>query len=103
IHKACITGVKELYDNGNVSLVATADQSADNDKNEAQPVAFSINAESFMADKALHEEVFGPVTLFVLCKDVAQIEAVLDSLHGQLTATIHAEKEDEKNLNGIVK
>lgn len=103
IHKACITGVKELYDNSNVSLVATADQSADSNKNEAQPVAFSIKAENFIQDKALHEEVFGPVTLFVLCKDIAQIVTVLEALHGQLTATIHAVKEDEKDLDGIVK
>src|SRR5690606_30316591 len=82
IHKACIAGVKELYDNSNVSLVATADQAADNNKHEGQPVAFSIKAENFITDKALHEEVFGPVTLFVLCKDIAQIVEVLGSLHG---------------------
>jgi len=103
IHKACISGVKELYDSDNISLVATADQSADNEKNEAQPVAFSIDAKSFMANRALHEEVFGPVTLFVLCKDTDQIVEVLDSLQGQLTATIHADEADQSQLGPIVK
>ncbi len=102
IHKACISGVKELFEKDNVSLVATADVSADQEKTEAQPVAFSISADNFIKDKSLSEEVFGPVTLFVLCKGTSQIVEVLESLQGQLTATIHAEKEDEKNLQPIV-
>lgn len=44
---------------------------------------------AFLEDKTLQEEHFGPVTLFVLCDNLAQIETVIDTLDGNLTATIH--------------
>lgn len=48
------------------------------------------SAAAFLADPALQEEHFGPVTLFVLCDSVAQMKTVLQALPGQLTATVHA-------------
>jgi NADP-dependent aldehyde dehydrogenase len=48
------------------------------------------SAAAFLADSDLQEEHFGPVTLFVLCDSMAQLKTVLQSLTGQLTATVHA-------------
>lgn len=47
-------------------------------------------AEAFLADPDLQEEHFGPVTLFVLCQSLEAMKNVIQSLQGQLTATIHA-------------
>lgn len=47
-------------------------------------------AEAFLSDEELQNEHFGPVTLFVLCDEQAQIETVIRHLEGNLTATIHA-------------
>ncbi|QQL45427.1 aldehyde dehydrogenase (NADP(+)) [Sulfuriroseicoccus oceanibius] len=55
---------------------------------------FACDAETFLADKALHEEVFGPSTLIVVCRDEDAMLAVARGLEGQLTASIHGEATD---------
>ena len=62
---------------------------------DGQPFAFSVSGKTFLGDPTLAEEVFGPVTLFVRCSDDAQLLKVLESLEGQLTATIHATASDK--------
>jgi NADP-dependent aldehyde dehydrogenase len=54
---------------------------------------FKTRAEDFLADESLSEEVFGPVTLYVVCEDEAQIMQVAESLNGNLTASVHADKD----------
>ncbi|MEE4217620.1 MAG: aldehyde dehydrogenase (NADP(+)) [Xanthomonadales bacterium] len=51
---------------------------------------FRVPADVFLQEKRLSEEVFGPVTLLVACRDEAQMLAVAESLDGNLTASIHA-------------
>lgn len=50
----------------------------------------TVDAEKFIANPQLHQEVFGPFSLMVLCRDFAQMVDVAQSFDGQLTATIHA-------------
>lgn len=102
IHDACINGVKALIKNQNITLIAKAQKFADLQKTECQPMVFSVNAAEFLSNKALSEEIFGPVTLFVICKNSTEQLEVLESLEGQLTATIHAAKEDEKEIMPVV-
>ena len=45
----------------------------------------------------MHTEVFGPFSLVVKAKDQAELVEVIDSLEGQLTGTVLAEKEDFSN------
>ncbi len=45
----------------------------------------------FVADLGLQAEHFGPVTLFVVCATADELTSALQALHGNLTATIHAE------------
>jgi NADP-dependent aldehyde dehydrogenase len=54
---------------------------------------FKTSAKDFLADERLSEEVFGPVTLYVVCDDNAQIMQVAQSLDGNLTASVHADKD----------
>jgi alpha-ketoglutaric semialdehyde dehydrogenase len=54
---------------------------------------FKTTAENFLADKSLSEEVFGPVTLYVVCEDEARIVQIAESLNGNLTASVHADKD----------
>jgi NADP-dependent aldehyde dehydrogenase len=49
---------------------------------------------AFLADPRLSEEIFGPATLLVACKDADQMEAVAKNFSGNLTATIHATDAD---------
>ena len=50
----------------------------------------------------MHQEVFGPFSLVVRCKNEAQLVEVIEGLEGQLTGTILAEEEDYANLSEIV-
>ena len=52
------------------------------------PALFSAGAEDFLVDPQLSEEVFGPASLLIACKDVAQMHEVAERLEGQLTATL---------------
>jgi len=55
----------------------------------AQASLLGTSAENFISNKQIHEEIFGPVSLLVRCKNDAQRLQVLAHLGGQLTGTIH--------------
>lgn len=56
----------------------------------AAPVWFETEARFFVGNHALSEEIFGPSSLVVWCKDRAEMLQVARSLEGSLTATLHA-------------
>lgn len=56
----------------------------------ARPALIIVDAASFRRAATLAEEVFGPSTLIVRCRDVAEMVKLARDLPGQLTATIHA-------------
>ena len=55
---------------------------------------FSTDARTFLADRALAAEVFGPSTLAVVCAEGDELLAVARSLEGQLTASVHGTDAD---------
>lgn len=59
-----------------------------------QPMLFATKAQHFLTTPMLMEEVFGPATLLIACKDVDEMIAVAEHLSGQLTATLHLADED---------
>lgn len=58
---------------------------------KAPPTVASVTAKDFLASPNLHQEVFGPFSLLVTCKDRVEMEQVAAALDGQLTATIMGE------------
>lgn len=59
----------------------------------ASPYLFETTGQSFMANEELAEEVFGPLGLLVKVENVAEMEDIARSLHGQLTCTLHVDEE----------
>ena len=57
---------------------------------QAAPVVFTTDADHFVANHQLREELFGPATMIVTGRSREQLEAVAQSLDGQLTVTVHA-------------
>ncbi|MNI47349.1 Alpha-ketoglutaric semialdehyde dehydrogenase [compost metagenome] len=55
---------------------------------------FGTQADRFLASHELEAEVFGPASLVVACRDVAQMTAVAEHLEGQLTATLFVDEAD---------
>ena len=69
---------------------------------QGTPTVASVSGDIFLANPTLHQEVFGPYSLVVKCKDVAQLTEVLGHLEGQLTATLMATENDLKANEEIV-
>lgn len=60
------------------------------------PALLSASVEAVLSDPAiLREEMFGPASVVVTYEDVAQLERVVDLLEGQLTASVHAEEDED--------
>ena len=51
---------------------------------------FATDADTFLREPDLAQEVFGPTTLVVECRGLAQMLEVAQALEGQLTASVHA-------------
>ena len=54
----------------------------------------SVTAQTFLSNSLLHQEVFGPYSLIILCKHADEMMEVAKHLEGQLTSTLMA-TEDE--------
>lgn len=71
----------------------------------ARPALFVTDADKFLEEGELQEEMFGPVSLLVVASDVAEMYRVAEQLDGQLTATIHgtaAELDEHQRLIDIL-
>ena len=61
---------------------------------QGAPALALVNARDFMASAVLKEEVFGPYSLIVKCEDETELRHVIESLQGQLTATVFGSPEE---------
>ncbi|TWR27250.1 aldehyde dehydrogenase (NADP(+)) [Mucilaginibacter achroorhodeus] len=55
---------------------------------QAEPTVATVDADTFLKNHLLREEVFGPFSLLVKCKDEQQLMQVLKTVSGQLTTTV---------------
>jgi NADP-dependent aldehyde dehydrogenase len=58
------------------------------------PALFRTTGAEFLASHALSEEMFGPASLLIACRDVDEMITIAEHLEGQLTATLHVEEGD---------
>ncbi|MDF2073949.1 aldehyde dehydrogenase (NADP(+)), partial [Pseudomonas mendocina] len=85
------SGVAQLKGHAKVSHLAGNEQTG----NQAQPQLFKADVSMLLeGDHLLQEEVFGPTTIVVEVADSAELTRALQSMHGQLTATLIAERDD---------
>ncbi|MBI5667414.1 MAG: aldehyde dehydrogenase (NADP(+)) [Chloroflexi bacterium] len=56
---------------------------------------------TFRDDEQLQAEHFGPVTLFVTCASLDDLRATLETLHGNLTATVHADDSERDEAAAV--
>ena len=91
-------GVSQLAEHALVEhLAGLAQQGA-----QAQPQVFKADVRLLLeGDPVLQEEVFGPTTVVIEVQDAAQLDAAIQSLHGQLTATLIGEPEDLRQFGGL--
>jgi NADP-dependent aldehyde dehydrogenase len=92
------TGIKRSYEEGldrmskarGVVRRATAAARPDAALTQAAASLLVTDAESFIRQHALSDEVFGPSTLVVRCGSLDDLEKVARAVPGQLTMTVHA-------------
>ena len=92
---------KERFANPHVAVLGHSEKADSTKSNQALPAVIEVSAADFLADPKFKEEVFGPFSILVVSEDIAQLEEVISSLHGQLTATVMAEKEELANCKSI--
>jgi alpha-ketoglutaric semialdehyde dehydrogenase len=69
---------------------------------EGLPTIATASAQTFLQNPLLHQEVFGPYSLIIRCKDEEEMLAVAQHLEGQLTATMMATKNDLKRNAALI-
>jgi NADP-dependent aldehyde dehydrogenase len=70
--------------------------------NEGLPAIATASGEAFLNNPVLHQEVFGPYSLVIRCKDRDEMVEVAKHLEGQLTSTLMATEKDIKENEALV-
>jgi NADP-dependent aldehyde dehydrogenase len=63
-------------------------------RTEASPTLFETDAATWLHNQQLNEEIFGPASLVVRCRDDADLLRVARALEGTLTATVFGTADD---------
>ncbi|RLD29393.1 MAG: aldehyde dehydrogenase (NADP(+)) [Bacteroidetes bacterium] len=100
IHKAFENKGAEVIAQEGTTLVAQHNDETLN--NYARAAIVTVSGTAFLNNSNLHQEVFGPFSMVVQCRDEAQLLKVISNLEGQLTGTIIAEQEDYKSLQPLI-
>lgn len=93
IHRAYDEGVAALAAVPQVEVLARG--KAASGPNQCEAALFSVPADAFDPHGDVAKEVFGAASVLVRCRDEAALLKVINQLEGQLTATVHFNKDDE--------
>lgn len=66
------------------------------------PTIATASGAAFLNNPVLHQEVFGPYSIIIRCKSMAEMIAVAKNLEGQLTSTLMATENDIKEHDELV-
>jgi NADP-dependent aldehyde dehydrogenase len=69
--------------------------------NQGTPTLASATAGAFINNPILHQEVFGPYSIVIRCKDMDEMVDVARHMEGQLTATLMATENDVRNYTEL--
>jgi NADP-dependent aldehyde dehydrogenase len=85
IHDSFEKSMKKMEEKKSVTLLAATDAPR---QGQGEPHAFSTNADSFLGDKELWEEMFGPSSIQVTATDTREMIDVALALPGQITTSV---------------
>lgn len=90
ISQAYDDGLKNFIGQPGVELLSSGEDT-ENAAGYCAQTSFMVTTSTvFLENPSIHEEIFGPASLVVKCKNVNEILAVVGALQGQLTGTVHA-------------
>ncbi len=100
IHNAFESNGEDVLSQNEIQLVAS--YQGDTEPAFAKAKIATVPGAVFLKNTKLHQEVFGPFSLVVQCKDEAELLDIIEQLEGQLTGTIIAQEEDYASLSPII-
>lgn len=83
-----------------VSLLARGE--AERGPGQGQAVFFETDMSAWQANEALAEEIFGAAGLLLRVRSIDEVAHVLRGLEGQLTSTIHFERDDRQAVRRLL-
>lgn len=104
LHPGIVSAYKKNKGNAllqdEVHLVAESE--TDVKENEGLPTIATASGQAFLNNPVLHQEVFGPYSIVIRCKNMAEMITVAKNLEGQLTSTLMATENDIKENDELV-
>jgi alpha-ketoglutaric semialdehyde dehydrogenase len=104
LHTGIVTAYKKNKGNAllqeDVHLVAESETMVK--ENEGLPTIATASGQAFLNNPVLHQEVFGPYSIVIRCKDMKEMTEVAKHLEGQLTSTLMATDADIKQNEELV-
>ncbi|ASZ14241.1 aldehyde dehydrogenase (NADP(+)) [Chitinophaga sp. MD30] len=91
VYEQYYAGLKSLQQQDGVRTLQAGVPAADA---LAYPALLQVDSEVFTTHAHLQEEVFGPSSLLVTCKDMVALQQTIIQLQGQLTATVLGDRYD---------
>lgn len=92
----------EALEQPEVSALAISDIHSEG-QNQAEASIALVSGKNFIANPKLHEEVFGPFSLLIVCESTDELYEAVAHLKGQLTATLIAEEPEVAHYPKIVR
>jgi alpha-ketoglutaric semialdehyde dehydrogenase len=99
IHMAYVSKGDVVRSQEGVKEIALA--SNEGQENYAQASLVTVKGFNFIANPKLHQEVFGPFSMVVQCKNEQELISIINGLEGQLSGTIIAEEDEYSDLSNI--
>ncbi len=96
-------GLSRAAQVGGVQVVGRAKDQADSHRTQGEAVVARTDAVQFRSRPELAEEIFGPYTLLISADGLGELEAIAQTLEGQLTATVHGTPTDLENAGRLVR
>jgi 2,5-dioxopentanoate dehydrogenase len=91
-------GIAKAYASNRAAALAeatlVAESATEPTSSQGRPTIARASGADFLARPRLHQEVFGPYSLVVGCRDMEELLDIISKLEGQLTCTLMANKED---------
>jgi alpha-ketoglutaric semialdehyde dehydrogenase len=102
IQQAYTRGVSTIANQPGVKKKAVGENKEGKPGFCCQPTLLTVSAADFIANQELNEEMFGPASLLVECRDLDEMLSAVASLRGQLTGTIHTAAGEMAKYDGLV-
>ena len=102
IRTAYASGVEKLDANNRVETLVSGSSDSINPVCLGSTAVFTAEADTFLEDDSLSEEIFGPGTTIVRWSNKSELLLLLEKFEGQLTGTIHATDDDLADFSEVI-